>query len=279
VADLFNTMKKQILTLAAAVSLSASAFAITTPTDTWNPGELMLGFSTSTGTGSSTDLMINLGSYTQFATFDGTTSLLSIVNTNDIAAVYGTDWNTRTDLNWAVAGSMSNSTTTAGIPKSTVFSVTPHGNAAISSQPITSLNADITDIAAMGTNAFNTADTTGYSNGSTVGVADSNVDSFNSRYKTSPTARFGVGNYNVTTGTEISDLYGLVPTSGLGVTNPTAANWIKGSNLLGSFTLDSTGLSFTAVNVSAVPEPSSYAAIGGLAALGFGVSRRRRQQA
>jgi hypothetical protein len=49
----------------------------------------------------------------------------------------------------------------------------------------------------------------------------------------------------------------------------------RGTNYLGYFTLSSNGLNYTASG-TAIPEPSSYAVLGGLVALGYSAIRRRR---
>jgi hypothetical protein len=276
-------MKKQILSLAAALSLGASAFAAV-PTDTWNSGELLLSFAT---TASTTNLVVNLGSFSQFATFDGATTNLTRLNVADLANTFGS-WNSDANLKYAIIGATATSGTTAAtggvLSAGTIFTVSPRFNinstpTAITAQTISTQNGDITDISAAGNNGYNNADTAGFSNTFTVGILKDNVNSFFARQNTTPTVRFGTAQDQTAVGTTIVDLYGLTPASGLGSTNATATGWnSRGATLLGSFELSSSGLSYTAVGV-AIPEPSTYAALGGLVALGFAASRRRRVQA
>lgn len=269
-------MKKILLSLAS-VALSTSAFAAV-PTDQWSTGELMIGFYSAVEDKS---LTVNLGSFEQFALNDGATTSLSIVNTADLVSVYGANWATRTDLTWTVTGAVWTSAVN-GLTRNTVFATTVDGNTAIVGANETTLVNDRGDIQGLGL-LFNSTDT--LSNGSTVVIdsAASNVNSFYSIQANTPNARFGPQNNGIVGTNSVLDLYGLVPTSGTGAaptglaTDGTGLVWARGTNALGSFTLNNSGLSFTAT--SAIPEPASFAAIGGLAVLGLAASRRRRVQA
>jgi hypothetical protein len=88
------------------------------------------------------------------------------------------------------------------------------------------------------------------------------------------TAVFSTASLNVNTYTLLSTTY--VADAGF---SPSVVDMIRVSGVSGGGTL-SLGVSIdyiSAVTVSAVPEPATYAAIFGLAALGFGAVRRRRK--
>jgi autotransporter-associated beta strand protein len=69
-------------------------------------------------------------------------------------------------------------------------------------------------------------------------------------------------------------LYKLVSFSGTSFTDVNQFNAILGEGLAGNFVLNSGDLSF---NVTAIPEPSAFAALAGLGALGLASLRRRRR--
>lgn len=272
-------MKNQLKALAlAAVAFSSAAYAAV-PTDTIGPGDVFIGFYAASGEGAGRNLVVNLGGYQQFDNRNGGSFSITNVAIADLSSIYGADWNTRTDLKWAVTGYTSN-TAVDGLTRNTVFASsarTDIGDApnAIASNNDGTLQLDRTNIESI-KNLFNSSNTTG---NSTVAVnEDGSLSTSFTQYQiANNNLRFGPLNNNDANGANISDFYGLVPTSG-GVApagNAAANGWTRGSNYLGYFTLDASGLTFTASG-SAVPEPSSYAAIGGVVALGFVASRRRR---
>ncbi|HEX2746736.1 MAG TPA: hypothetical protein VHM91_01960 [Verrucomicrobiales bacterium] len=68
-------------------------------------GDLILGFKATGGTGTETNLEVNLGPASQFyGAAAGSTQVLTGLSVDDLKAVYGDDWNTRTDLTWGIAG-------------------------------------------------------------------------------------------------------------------------------------------------------------------------------
>ncbi len=70
-----------------------------------NLNDLILGFRATGGQGQNVNLEVNLGSASQFTNQPaGTTLLISRLSSADLAAVYGSNWNTRTDLVWGVIG-------------------------------------------------------------------------------------------------------------------------------------------------------------------------------
>jgi hypothetical protein len=70
-----------------------------------SPGDLVLGFRATGGTGQNVNLEVNLGTVAQFQGLaSGTTLVLSRLAAADLAATYGSGWATRTDLYWGVVG-------------------------------------------------------------------------------------------------------------------------------------------------------------------------------
>ena len=68
-------------------------------------GDLVLGFRATGGTGQNVNLEVNLGSVSQFqGQAAGTTLLISRLAAADLAATYGANWATRTDLFWGIVG-------------------------------------------------------------------------------------------------------------------------------------------------------------------------------
>lgn len=113
-------------------SLAApSAHATITPTYS----DLILGFRVITlyaddgtplpsqGIGAETNLVVNLGQASQFYNPTAGTFTLTGLSTRDLAATYGADWNTRTDLAWGIIGTTGTVSGTGDghAPKSTIW--------------------------------------------------------------------------------------------------------------------------------------------------------------
>ena len=98
---MLNTATKLLLALAGGALVAQSAIAGSV---TYHDGDLLLGFRASGGTGSSNDLVVDLG---QASTLAGYTSqqVLSIGNIGaDLSSNFGSGWASRSDLFWSVAG-------------------------------------------------------------------------------------------------------------------------------------------------------------------------------
>ena len=90
---------------AAFLGLAVTASAARATAVAAGVNDLVLGFRATAGVGAGSNLEINLGSASPFATATGTVTLSRLVAA-DLAAVYGASWNTRlgTDLFWGVVG-------------------------------------------------------------------------------------------------------------------------------------------------------------------------------
>lgn len=266
--------------------VSIGAFAAK-PTDTISNGEIFIGFYASNTdlAGGGQNFITNLGSYTQFDDRNGQKITFSTkLLTENLVSTYGVNWNSRDDISWAVSGGTT-TTPLGGLSRNTIFATSPTG-AVIGSNGNDALALVQQKISGVAT-LFNSTDTT-LSSTFTVVVPGSLANSMYAlQVASGPTPQFGLSNTKVAVGTTVSDFYGLAPTDLTATTgnaakiNGTAlANgWTQGSNYLGSFTLDASGLSFTASGASAVPEPSTYAALAGAAVLGLVAYRRRQARA
>jgi len=268
-------MKTQFKLLCLAASLSATGAIAATTTDTLSAGDILFGVYASGGVGSTQNLIVNLGGFQQFDNRDNQTTQLSSTILADIASTFGSSWNSRTDLTWVVAGACI-AESVDGLTRNTIFATSPRMD--VSDQPA-SISAGSNGTQGPIANSFASVGNT-YNNASTIGsgtvtvVVDGNdEDSLNSRLTSTSAAQFGTNNVNDTTGSNVSDFYALVPTSGGVAPTGNASAYTRGTNYLGYFTLNSTGLSYTAV-----PETSSFAFVGGLAVLGSALLRRRRNR-
>ena len=258
--------------LAACASLALSAGAQTV---TANGGDLLLGFRASSGTGSSSNLEVDLGAfsdYTSGGTFnDGSLHLIGNLSANDLSSTYGASWNTRSDVTWGIAGATGNSLAGYNVYASKLASTL-----GTQSDPYDAMTKNALNTVAAPINGavsgLNGATATGNSASSAV-LATTDPISWSAFQDPSATSvsfnAFDTALFenstNITSGYVVSDLYKL------------SANSVT---YVGSFGLASDGklyYSSSAASFSAVPEPSTYAAILGVAVLGFVAVRRRRQ--
>ena len=103
-----------VLALGAAAMLSSGGAEAATAAN----GDILLGFRATGGTGSTKNLVVNLGPATALENATGTVSLGNLGT--DLANTYGTEWQTRNDLFWGVAGTVGNSAL-GGTPAKTVY--------------------------------------------------------------------------------------------------------------------------------------------------------------
>jgi len=268
-----------LLALSAGV-LTASASGVSVASE----NDLILGFSNSSGTGSTLNLEIDLGQASNFYGVSGTEILGGLAEA-DLAATYGANWNTLSTLTWGVAGTTgSGAGTTIGgnsILKDTLWATRAEttvglqssawiGGTTFGQQGAANKIANLYAASPVGLSG---ALATGNSATAAV-IGTSAGGSWNTEVGTSAAAFTFLNPSNLfTNGTnatfgEVSDLYEVQPDSSAGV-------------YLGSFGLTNAGVLEFSGSVSAaastVPEPSTYAVMAGAVALGFVALRRRRQ--
>jgi hypothetical protein len=256
--------------------------------------DLIVGFNAQGGTGASTNVMVDIGSvgdyYNAYSSGTGGTYTVGNLNTS-LTNTYGSGWNTRSDLWFGVAGattglsssgpngqrtdtiwvsSAGNGSTNAPAwkQKFASFYITPNANISAIYNAFTTLTSGATslsDINSQGSQ-FGTQ-LQGISISTSAGQAWSAAPGGGaslaspSAFALVTFANTGVQFETLANGAMVLDLYQSQPGTGNGTD-------------LGYFALAGNGdLSFTAI-----PEPSAYAAILGVAALGF-VTVRRRQKA
>ena len=269
-------MNKYIASSLVALALTVSAMG--TPTVTAGKNDLILGFRASSGTGSGTNLEIDLGSVeTLKAVASGSTyDFSSSLSLSDLQTAYGntsgTDLWSRSTVFFGVAGTTGKLTAGATEAASTVW-LTRTSASFNTGQSAAGLNTPSGKLEQLYTGL------NGLSSTSNSAVTASLASSGGNAWSTLLTADSGFGSgTSVQTGLGVSVtktlyLYEMQPSdvvsSGNGVTK------------LGSFAFNTgTGsLVYTsAFTAAAIPEPSTYAMIAGAFMLGFVALRRRFQK-
>ena len=233
------------------------------------PGDLVLGFDDSNSEPSAGDLLVNIGSSSDYlSTADGgsltpgTTYTVSAYDAADLTTVYGSTEVGNGDVGWTVFGGNGSDGGPGGTPTKTLWLSSPTSTSIsrkTGSLQITASNNIDNYIASL-----NGAPTTGLAG------ADGTQDTgYASVVKDNGTFGYLTINSEASTagisgsGTVSLTLYQLLPTS-----SGTAAGVD-----MGTFTLSSSKLTFTPFE--AIPEPSTYAAILGALTIGFVLIRRR----
>lgn len=293
-----TTAKVAILAIAGSVvgAMSASAQLVT-----YTPGDLVLGFRASAGTGNETNFYYNLGSTVGFR--DGTTTG-NLANVGSfLSATFGNDWFTRTDLSWGAVGNRNNVSpfppnqfiaapgVVNGDPSATVYvskgalsagSSTPWSG--FSSPGLTtgagSMNGMLSGGASASTGTFNKQTALVGSNGFGAYTSSAFTNSWTNR--TAPSSDFGIfdggveGNFGTVTQLAYLDLYRILARTDQAGTVILDGNTTVGlGSYITTLSIDSLG------NISAapIPEPSAFAALAGIGALGVAALRRRRRVA
>jgi hypothetical protein len=271
-----NIIPPALLAAAALAALAPSARAQTTLS--YSTGDLVLGFNDPNVAGD--DYVVDLGQASYFLTLaqtPGTTNVTasdpayggaSLGNlASDLSTIFGTTWydnNAQGDnVQWGIIGASGKSAATGSIPKDTIFLTQPENfPGAGSNDPSegstgtqTGWNNQIIGFTTVG-NGFNAATTSTNSNYAveeptsfTDAWSNNNLNSnaFGTNLNIEQSQNAGLTDIGPTNSQ--LDLYELLPTSEGGTGTGTE---------LGSFTLSTSGqLEFT----SAVPEPSTYAAV------------------
>jgi hypothetical protein len=273
---------KHLLTALAVAGITAAALPANAAT--FVAGDLLLGFRATGGTGSTSNLIVNLGQADTIYR-DATSSIASIINIGtELTNTYGAGWDTRSDLFWGVVGVRTASTlgvSVDGDPGRTNYlsaAQTSYNPGTQTSTPWTigtetARGDTANDIQGLRTAyAAATGTTSAVLNSASAGswsINNTGSDSF--RVGGSIEGSFGSG----ASGTAL-DLYRILNSSGGAVGTNTYANPTGPVGLgtyEGTFKISSAGVvSFD--SPAAVPEPSRAV----LAALGLGglLLRRRR---
>ncbi len=220
-----------------------------------SPGDLVLGFRNAAA---GSDIVFDIGQFTSYEGVAPGTYQIGGFNTTELASVFANAF-TVAGTQWTVFGA-TGSANALSKPDDSLW-VTSNGaltrsntQGSLSSAFDTTLNGALT------TSSFG-----GASDANVLGAAGSppgpklfSLLSSSNNYS----GAFGSAVESTTVGSTSLKLWELTPGTGAGT-------------LLGTFNLDSTGLTFT--SFQAIPEPSTYAAILGVATLGFAAIRRRKQ--
>ena len=290
---------------------ASSLHAQVTPVAAANaaPGDLILGFSQSQSgtTGFASNIEVDLGAYSQFATYTGGAPTLFVV-TNlgaDLSSTYGSTWDASASLKWGVvrAGGTAdsshpdaiigkaNSNPFAGATTPYVIGSTnsvqnpakalnngtaqllahdgsfPSGYSGIKNPPYTSSNNS--SAAIVPTINSTSWTTVGINPGQVFNAGSVNTDFTTANFEQG--TNFSLSSPAIINGYYVEDLYQLHFVSSGNVTE----------TYVGSIGLNSDGAVVFANSdsaFSAVPEPSTYAAIAGVLALGLAAYRRHSRR-
>ena len=268
---------KHLLTML--VMAGISAVALPAKAGTFAAGDLLLGFQASGGTGSTTNLIVDLGQATSFR--DSGSNIASVIDIGSIlTSTYGSNWATRSDLSWgAVAnreGTSISAHVVAGDPRATNYVTIAQSLKSLGSQQSsaptesghTSAGSISNDILSLNS-TYNTA---GGNAGSYIAIDSTTGTTWSTQITDS---NFKLGTPIQATGSIAStglDLYRILDTNtGASPTGtPYTGNWI------GTLGVNSSGVVSFSNSIAAAPEPSRamFAALG----LGGLLLRRRRRQ-
>jgi hypothetical protein len=290
-------MKK--LTLTAAIVLAATAFYAphaTAQVGSAGSTDLVLSFRVTDGqgTGSATDLEVDLGSQSNFTASTALTTPDALLE-SDLVATYGAGWATRTDLVWSVAGLVS-ATSGNGANKTFAFDATSSGGAqAEASGTNSTYSAANSNIAGL-VGGFNNATAFGIDPdaaqiGNSTTPASSTANSYIAQLSDggkydgdygyfNPGATAPIGMNPAISGSGVTEVNYGVSQSPIGSDElyKYATTKVAGTDGtdLGTFSLNAAGaFTFDGAAVAA-PEPSTYALMAGAMGLLFLAVRRRR---
>lgn len=264
-------MKKFIVAALLAVGISGATFAA-------DSNDLILGFRATGGVGSAQNLEVNLGSFSLYKNQAPGGSTVTITNlltgsafgANTISAIYGSSWNTRSDVLWGVAGTIINGQTGPGGEVGRSLYAAAIATGSLLDGQASSIGYNRASAITQGGPSAKIAGLySKFGSDTVIAPQASDLNSWSIQYGNTP-APFNYGtlaqvkfdNNTAISGSYIaSDLYELLPGSGPGTFLGTIAIFANGD------------VTFT----GAVPEPSTYAALMGAAVLGFVALRRRNQ--
>jgi hypothetical protein len=125
-------MNKTIFIRCAATLLLSAGSAMAIPAAA---GDIILGFKATGGQGADTCLEVNLGPASNFyGAAAGSVTVLNQLAVADLSDTYGTDWSTRSDLFWGVAGTTGVASVN-GVPARTIWASRAETTTGTSSTP------------------------------------------------------------------------------------------------------------------------------------------------
>lgn len=267
---------KHLLTMLAVAGMTL--FASQASATTYVAGDLLLGFRATGGTGSATNLIVNLGQ-ADTVYRDAVANITSVVDIGTLlTSTYGAGWDTRSDLFWGIVGVRSNSnigSAVDGDPVRTNYlsaaqtTVNPgtQSSTAWEIAGSTSRGSVANAIAGLATNydAFSAAVTNTALLPSGTGSTWSSNNDGSSSFTLAGTVE---GNFGAGASGTALDLYRVLDrTSGA---SPSGTVGI--GSYEGTFTISNAGV--VGFAVTAVPEPSR-ALLAGLGLAGIAFRRRR----
>ena len=261
--------------------ISAVAFPAKAVT-TYTPGDILLGFRATGGTGSTSALVVNIGSATALRDNTGSSTLIDI--SAALTATYGAGWETRSDLTWGFAGIQNSATigftVVDGDPRQTVYmsrdnttgGIGTQGSSALTTGTQTNHNGVSNDVASFGA-AFDAFGGATFNGGLAAALDTATANTWED---------FTAGSSDFQTGTNVEgvvgtsqgrilDLYRILGvTTGASPTGPLRTGTFEGTISLGTNGV----VSFDAT-AAAVPEPSR-ALLAGFGLMSLLMRRRRR---
>lgn len=272
--------------LTALVVAGITALASSANAATYVAGDLLLGFRATGGQGATSTYVVNLGS--SYGTYlNATTNNASVIDIGSaLTTIYGSNWNTRSDLYWGIAGIRSSAASGASVggdPVKTNYvsaaqtTVNPgvSGNSSpwvVSSS--TTRQAIANNIASI-VSTFTAAAGYGGTNGNSTAEIATNAVGQTWEDQNTGTDSFGLGgsiegNFGSGVAGTALDLYRILNTN----TGASPTGTVGTGSWEGTFTINNSGVVGFAVNASVVPEPSR-ALLAGLGLSGIFFRRRR----
>lgn len=269
-------MKLKKLILSALVALTGAGWGVTSAnaaTTAYSPGDILIGFYASGGTGSATSYIVNVGPVSGFLS---STDPIDLGNISlDLKGTYGDGWATRNDLYWGIVGATGTVGNSAGI-------------ISYASQARTDVNTQADGWAAFTTSAkrndnlsaINTLGGTYNGKTSTAnnpnGLAQANSVSGGWAYQLTHNGTFlSAPTFANNSGWTGSEFLGNFANGADGtVLDLFSVGTIANTGYVGTFSINSDGDVF----YNAVPEPSTYALMA-IAGTFFAIFLRRRRTA
>ncbi len=284
-----TTAKVAILAIAGSVvgALSASAQIVS-----YTNGDLLLGVRASSGTGSATNFVFNLGASTAFRD-NPEQGVVGNIGTF-LSATYGSDWFSRSDVSWGVIAAWNNNNPafdpgiSNGDPSGTIYASRASIGYGTSTAWGTPTAFTVTQVLQAATPMTGFAHSGNQVNGTFAfqnaiegsalrgAYVNSTAGSSWTAY-TSPNADFTIftGGIEQSFGgageSSFVDLYRILATN----SDPEELGTRGVGTYVSTISIDQDGL--VSVGTAPIPEPSAFAALAGFAALGCAALRRRRR--